>query len=64
MCIIQKLFRDFRAVSPALILGDNMIGLKPAIPCEIIHSTLATIFAQREMTITIKNDVKKYNHEN
>ncbi len=39
MCIIHKGFRGFRAVSPASILGGNLIGLKPAIPYEIIHST-------------------------
>lgn len=43
MCIIHKGFRGFRAVSPASILGGNLIGLKPAIPYEIIHSTLSAI---------------------
>ncbi len=43
MCIIHKGFRGFRAVSPASILGGNLIGLKPAIPYEIIHSTLPCI---------------------
>lgn len=43
MCIIHKGFRGFRAVSPASILGGNLIGLKPAIPYEIIHSTLCAI---------------------
>jgi len=37
MCIIHKGFRGFRAFSPALILGGNLIGLKHAIPYEIIH---------------------------
>jgi hypothetical protein len=37
MCIIHKGFRGFRAVSPALILGCKLIGLKPEIPYEIIH---------------------------
>jgi hypothetical protein len=32
MCIIHKGFSGFRAVSPASILGSNLIGLKPAIP--------------------------------
>ena len=40
MCIIPKGFRGFRAVSPASNLGGNLIGLKPEIPYEIIHSTL------------------------
>jgi hypothetical protein len=37
MCIIHKGFRGFRAFSPASILGGKLIGLKPAIPYEIIH---------------------------
>ncbi len=40
MCIIHKGFRGFRALSPTSNLGGNLIGLKPAIPYEIIHSTL------------------------
>ncbi len=40
MCIVHKGFRGFRAVSPALTLGGNLIGLKPAIPYDTIHSTL------------------------
>ena len=40
MCIIPKGFRGFRAFSPATNLGGNLIGLKPAIPYEIIHETL------------------------
>ncbi len=43
MCIIHKGFRGFRALSPASILGGNLIGLKHAIPYEIIHSTLAVM---------------------
>ncbi len=43
MCIIHKGFRGFRALSPASTLGGNLIGLKPAIPYEIIHSTLGVI---------------------
>ena len=43
MCIIHKGFRGFRASSIASNLGGNLIGLKPAIPYEIIHSTLASI---------------------
>ena len=43
MCIVHKGFRGFRAVSPALILGANLIGLKPAIPYEIIHQPLYII---------------------
>jgi hypothetical protein len=43
MCIIHKGFRGFQAFLPASILGGNLIGLDPAIPYEIIHSTLATI---------------------
>jgi hypothetical protein len=39
MCIIHKGFRGFGAVSPASILCCNLIGLKHAIPYEIIHST-------------------------
>lgn len=37
MCIIHKGFRGFRALSHASILGGNLIGLKSAIPYEIIH---------------------------
>ncbi len=40
MCIVHKGFRGFRAISPASILGGNLIGLKPAIPYDTIHSTL------------------------
>ena len=40
MCIVHKGFRGFRAVSPASILVGNLIGLKPAIPYDTIHSTL------------------------
>lgn len=32
MCIVNKGFRGFRAVSPASILGGSLIGLMPAIP--------------------------------
>jgi len=32
MCIIHKGFSGFRAISPALISGGVLIGLKPAIP--------------------------------
>ena len=41
MCIVHKGFRGFRAVSPASILGGNLISLKPAIPYVNIHSPLA-----------------------
>jgi len=43
MCIVHKGFRGFRAVSPASSLGGCLIGLKPAIPYDTIHSTLAVI---------------------
>ena len=43
MCIVHKGFRGFRAVSPASILGGNLIGMKPAIPYDTIHLTLAII---------------------
>ena len=43
MCIVHKGFRGFRAVSPASTLGGNLIGMKPAIPYDTIHSPLATI---------------------
>ena len=41
MCILHKGFRGFRTLSPASILGGNLTGLKPAIPYDTIHSTLA-----------------------
>ena len=41
MCRIHKGLRGVRAFSPASIFCDNLIGLKSAIPYEIIHSTLA-----------------------
>lgn len=45
MCIVHKGFRGFRAVSHSSILGGILIGLKPAIPYDTIHSTsLAVIF--------------------
>ena len=40
MCIVHKGFSGFRSASPASILGGNLIGLKPAIPYDTIHSTL------------------------
>ena len=40
MCMIHKGLRGFRALSPASIFGGNLISLNPAIPYEIIHSTL------------------------
>jgi hypothetical protein len=43
MCIVHKGFSGFRTVSPASILGGNLIGLKPAIPYDTIHSALAII---------------------
>ena len=43
MCIVHKGFRGFRAISPASILGGKLIGLKPAIPYDTIHSPLAAI---------------------
>ena len=43
MCIVHKGFRGFRAVSPALIWGGNLTGLKPAIPYDTIHSTLCVM---------------------
>ncbi len=49
MCIIHKGFRGFRAASPASNLGGNLIGLKPAIPYEIIHSPLG--FMQKRPNI-------------
>ncbi len=51
MCIIHKGFRGFRALSPASILLCNLIGLKPAIPYEIIHLTLAFIVKNYTATI-------------
>jgi len=43
MCIVHKGFRGFQAVSPASILGGNLLGLKPEIPYDTIHSTLCVI---------------------
>jgi hypothetical protein len=43
MCMVHKGFRGFRAVSPASILGGNLIGLKAAIPYDTIRSTLCVI---------------------
>jgi len=40
MCIIHKGFSGFIALSSASILVGNLIGLKHAIPYEIIHETL------------------------
>ena len=40
MCIVHKGFRGFRVASPASIMCANLIGLKPAIPYDTIHSTL------------------------
>ncbi len=51
MCIIHKGFRGFRAISPASISGGNLIGLKPAIPYEIIHSTLAAMQTSQRIEI-------------
>lgn len=43
MCIVHKGFRGKRALSSASILGGNLIGLKPAIPYDTIHSTFGAI---------------------
>lgn len=43
MCIIHKGFRGLQAASTASVLGAKLIGLKPAIPYEIIHLTLESI---------------------
>jgi hypothetical protein len=43
MCIVHKGFRGFRAVLPASIFGGNLMGWKPAIPYDTIHSTLGAI---------------------
>jgi hypothetical protein len=51
MCIVHKGFRGFRAVSPASILGSKMIGLKPAIPYDTIHSPLGHIGFKSENSI-------------
>jgi len=51
MCIVHKGFRGFRVVSPASILGGNLIGLKPEIPYDTIHSTLASIESQNRRKI-------------
>jgi hypothetical protein len=47
MCIVHKGFRGFRAASSASILFGNLIGLKPAIPYDTIHSTLCGILKKR-----------------
>jgi len=52
MCIVHKGFRGFRAVSPASILGGNLIGLKPAFPYDTIHLPLATSVRATENSIT------------
>ncbi len=43
MCIIHKGFRGIRFLSYALNLVGKLIGLKSAIPYEIIHQPLAPI---------------------
>ncbi len=48
MCIIHKGFRSFIAVSPASIFGGKLIGLKPEIPYDTIHSTLGKIQGETE----------------
>jgi len=61
MCIIHKGFRGFRAVSPASTLGGNLIGLKPAIPYEIIHSPLSGILKQiDEENIFFNNSLRHF----
>ena len=49
MCIVHKGFRGFRAVSPASILGGNLIDLKPAIPYDTIHSTLCASLKKKKI---------------
>ncbi len=53
MCIIHKGSIGFRAVSPALNLGGNLIGLKFAIPYEIIHLTLPASVLDENTTIKL-----------
>jgi hypothetical protein len=61
MCIIHKGFRGFRTLSPALILGGILIGMKPAIPYEIIHLTLGVIY---EGTTIKENDGERRRKKN
>jgi hypothetical protein len=56
ICIVHKGFRGFRAFSPASILGGNLIGLKPAIPYDTIHSPLCFSVKKRREHKT--NDYK------
>lgn len=51
MCIIHKGYRGKRALSPASNLVGNLISLNPAIPYEIIHSPLGSIY-QRRVNLT------------
>jgi len=51
MCIIHKGFRGFLSLSHASILGGILIGLKPAVPYEIIHLTLAVILGLRNRQV-------------
>ena len=56
MCIIHKGFRGFQTVSSALNLDGNLIGLKPAIPYEIIHLPLYTIIKDRNNNPTLNRN--------
>ncbi len=64
MCIVHKGFRGLRAVSSALNLGGNLIGLKPAIPCDTIHLPLPASLketVQNNNTMKLKNvKIEKY----
>lgn len=55
MCIVHKGFRGFRGVSPASNLGGSLIGLKPAIPYDTIHATLAVILETQKNENNGKN---------
>ena len=60
MCIVHKGFRGFRTASLASFFCDNLIGLKPAIPYDTIHSTLYAILLLVEKQLSFSANVRTF----
>jgi DNA-binding LytR/AlgR family response regulator len=63
MCIVHKGLRGFRALSPALILGGKLIGLKPAIPNDFIPPNVTKHFEEKQTNIPIAMKIEIKNNK-
>ena len=61
MCIVHKGFRGFQAVSPASILGGNLIGVKHAIPYDTIHPPLCSIETKTDLNNSLISGAGRFN---